>query len=262
MGGLANMDEAKLWDEYKKDNRRDLRNVLMNSYIPLVKIVAGRLKSTLSTGSVEMDDLISYGIFGLMDAIDKFDINKNIKFETYAQLRIRGAIIDHLRKNDWAPRSLRYKAKEIESAYKDLELKLSRTPTDDEVAEYIGVDKTTFLKTLGDIGALSILSLEELLENNMEVRTIPSGEENRNTHVKQPDELLEAKETKRLLREAIEGLPERERLIITLYYYEGLTYKEIGKVLDVSESRISQLHTRAVLRMKNCLSAHRADLTI
>ncbi len=256
------MEEAKLWGEYKKDNCRNLRNILINNYIPLVKIVAGRLKSTLSAGSVEMDDLVSYGIFGLIDAIDKFNIDKNIKFETYAQMRIRGAIIDHLRKNDWAPRSLRHRAKKIENAYKDLEYKYSRTPTDDEVAEYIGMDKETFFKALGDIGALSVLSLEELLENRMEAKTLPSGAENRNTHVKQPDELLEYKETKRLLREAVKKLPEREKLIVTLYYYEGLTYKEIGKVLNVSESRISQLHTRAVLRMKNCLSVHRADLII
>jgi RNA polymerase sigma factor for flagellar operon FliA len=256
------MDTNRLWIEYKKEGRREVRNALISHYIPLVKITAGRLKSTISSGSVEMDDLVSYGILGLIDALDKFDLEKNVKFETYAQMRIRGAMIDQLRKNDWAPRSLRQKARQIEGAYRTLENKLGRAPTDDEVADTIGVEKENLLKTLGDISALSVLSLEELLENRMETRAASLNEENKISHGSPPEQLFEAKEVKRLLKEAIAELPERERLLVALYYYEDLTYKEIGRVLDISESRVSQLHTRAVLRMKKRLSVHRADLTI
>lgn len=256
------MDEEKLWIEYKKTGNREIRNVLIDRYTPLVKITAGRLKSTISAGSVEMDDLISYGIFGLIDALEKYDIDKNVKFETYAQMRIRGSMIDQLRKNDWAPRSLRQKARQIENAYRDLEIKLGRVPEDGEVADLMGMERKSFLKALGDISTLSVLSLEDLLENRMEARTLALGNENKSSHVRLPEELFEKKETKRLLKEAIEDLPERERLLITLYYYEGLTYKEIGNTLSISESRVSQLHTRAVLRMRNRLRVHRADLTI
>ncbi|MDD2573176.1 MAG: FliA/WhiG family RNA polymerase sigma factor [Bacillota bacterium] len=256
------MDIKKLWVEYKKNGHREVRNILINHYIPLVRITAGRLKSTIRAGSVEMDDLVSYGVLGLMDALEKFDLEKKVKFETYAQMRIRGAMIDQLRKIDWAPRSLRQKARQIEGAYSDLETKLGRAPTDSEVAEFIGVEKEIFLKTLGDISTLSVLSLEELFENRMETRASALNEESGDSHCSRPEEQFEVKEVKRLLKESIENLPERERLLITLYYYEGLTYKEIGEVLDISESRVSQLHTRAVLRMRNRLSVHRADLTI
>jgi RNA polymerase sigma factor for flagellar operon FliA len=256
------MDVKKMHREYKKTGDREIRNLLINHYIPLVKITAGRLKSTISSGSVEMDDLVSYGILGLLDALEKFDTEKNVKFETYAQLRIRGSMIDQLRKNDWAPRSLRQKARQIEGAFRDLETKLGRSPTDDEMAVFIGLEKESFLKTLGDVSTLSMLSLEEMLENRMEVRTSALSREGEGLQINQPEEMVEAREMKRLLKQAINELPDRERLLVTLYYYEGLTYKEIGSVMDISESRVSQLHTRAVMRMRNRLSAHKMDLSI
>ena len=159
------MDIKRLHREYKKSGDRKVRNLLINHYIPLVRITAGRLKSTLSSSGVEMDDLVSYGILGLLDALEKYDIDKNVKFETYAQMRIRGAMIDQLRKFDWAPRSLRQKARQIEGAYRDLESKLGRSPTDDEMAEFIGIEKESYIRTLGDISTLSMLSLEEMIEN-------------------------------------------------------------------------------------------------
>ena len=256
------MDIKKLHREYKKSGDRKVRNMLINHYIPLVKITAGRLKGTIGSGGVEMDDLVSYGILGLLDALEKYDIEKNVKFETYAQMRIRGAMIDQLRKFDWAPRSLRQKARQIEGAYRDLESKLGRSPTDDEMAEFIGVEKESYIRTLGDISTLSMLSLEEMIENRMEVRTSALSHEWTVPHSSQPEELAEEREIRELLRKAIEELPERERLLVTLYYYEGLTYKEIGSVMNVSESRVSQLHTRAIMRMRNKLSVHKMDLNM
>ena len=260
--GVKEMDIKKLHRDYKKNGDREVRNMLINHYIPLVRITAGRLKSTISLGSVEMDDLVSYGILGLLDALEKFDIEKNVKFETYAQVRIRGAMIDQLRKFDWAPRSLRQKARQIEGAYQDLETKLGRSPTDDEMADFIGIEKENFLKALGDISTLSMLSLEEMLEKRMEVRTSAAVNDWVEPHASQPEELAEEKEMRGLLRQAIEELPDRERLLVALYYYEGLTYKEIGNIMNISESRVSQLHTRAIMRLRNKLSAHRMDLTI
>ena len=256
------MDIKRLHKEYKKSGDRKVRNLLINHYIPLVRITAGRLKSTISSSGVEMDDLVSYGILGLLDALEKYDIEKNVKFETYAQMRIRGAMIDQLRKFDWAPRSLRQKARQIEGAYRDLESKLGRSPTDDEMAEFIGIEKENYIRTLGDISTLSMLSLEEMIENRMEVRTSALSHEWTVPHSSQPEELAEEREVRDLLKKAIEELPERERLLVTLYYYEGLTYKEIGGVMNVSESRVSQLHTRAIMRMRNRLSVHKMDLNM
>jgi RNA polymerase sigma factor for flagellar operon FliA len=256
------MDIKKAWLEYKKSGDRQVKNILINNYIPLVQITAGRLKSTITSGSVEMDDLISYGVLGLLDAIDKFDLEKNVKFETYAQMRIRGSMIDQLRKNDWAPRSMRQKAKQIENAYRELENKFGRNPTDEEVAELIGIETDEFLELLGQVSTLSMVSLEEMLENKMEARVGAISREGEDFRISEPERLAQAKEMKRILKQAIDELPEREKLIITLYYFEELTYKEIGIILSVSESRVSQLHTKAVMRMRNSLSEHRRDLSI
>ncbi len=256
------METKRLWNQYKKNGDRECKNMLIENYIPLVKITAGRLKSTITASSVEMDDLTSYGILGLIDAIEKFDIEKNVKFETYAQMRIRGSMIDQLRKNDWAPRSLRQKAKQIENTYRELENKLGRNPTEHEVANFIGIDIKSFHEILGDISTLSVVSLEEMLENKIEVRAADLTREGQSLNVSQPEELVEVKEMKEILRQAITDLPEREKLLITLYYYEELTYKEIGNIMNISESRVSQLHTKAVIRMRNKLSDHRMDINL
>jgi len=256
------MDISKVWQEYKKSKDREAKNILISNYIPMVKITAGRLKSTITSGSVELDDLVSYGVIGLLDAIDKFDIEKNVKFETYAQMRIRGSMIDQLRKNDWAPRSMRQKARKIENAYRELENRLGRYPTDEEAADFIGMGMDEFSELLGQICTLSMVSLEEMLENRMEARAGLTSREGEDYKESEPERLVGDKEIKRLLKQAIDELPEREKLIISLYYFDELTYKEIGSVLSISESRVSQLHSKAVIRMRNRLSEHKRDLII
>jgi len=252
------MEISKVWQKYKKSGDQETRNILIENYLELVKITAGRLKSTMTAGNVEMDDLISYGILGLMDAIEKFDISKNVKFETYAQLRIRGAMIDQLRKYDWAPRSLRQKSRDIEETFRLLENKMGRSPTDKEMAAELGVNVDEFLDLLGQISSLSMLSLEEMLENRMESK-ITAGDR---FNASQPEKFTEIGEMKLIIQNSINDLPSREKLIITLYYYEELTYKEIGKIMGVSESRISQLHSKAVIRLKDRLLKHEMDLSL
>lgn len=255
------MNVNRLWQQYKKNKDREIRNTLINHYIPLVKITAGRLKSTITAGSVELDDLVSYGVLGLIDAIDKFDLEKNVKFETYAQMRIRGAMIDQLRKIDWAPRSLRQKSKEVEEAYRVLENRNGRSASDIEVAEYLDMRLEEFQELLGQLSSLSLISLEEVLENRLENKAVFRSEEGFNNGcISEPESIAEGKEVKYLLRDAIDKLPEREKLLITLYYYEELTYKEIGRIMTISESRVSQLHTKAVFRLKNSLNRHENDL--
>lgn len=252
------MELSKVWQHYKKTGDREARNYLIKNYIELVKVTAGRLKSTINSTSVELDDLVSYGIIGLMDAIEKFDINKKVKFETYAQLRIRGAMIDHLRKYDWAPRSLRQKSKEVEEAYLSLENKLGRSPTDREVARELDMDVDQLLDLLGQINALAMTSLEEMLEKRMESKVRDNGDNGSS----QPEKVAVEGEIKRILAETINNLPRREGLVVTLYYYEDLTYKEIGKILGISESRVSQLHTKAIMKLRSKLSRYESDLTV
>lgn len=250
------MEIANVWQQYKNTGEHQARNILIENYIDLVKITAGRLKSTITAGNVEMDDLISYGILGLMDAIEKFDIYKNVKFETYAQLRIRGAMIDQLRKYDWAPRSLRQKSRNIDETYRALENKLGRSPNDEEMAAEMGLNVDNYLDLLGQISTLSMISLEEMLENRMESRiTVGEGQD-----TSEPEKFTEIEEMKEIIQNGINNLPQRERLIITLYYYEELTYKEIGKIMEISESRVSQLHSKAVMRLRSSLSKHEKDL--
>lgn len=256
------MDIKKVWIEYKKTGKREHKDILIEEYIPLVKITAGRLKSTIISSSVEMDDLVSYGVLGLLDAIEKYDMDKNVKFETYAQMRIRGSMIDQLRKNDWAPRSMRQKARQIENACHDLENKLGRYPTEKEVADFLDMEINDYLELLGQISALSMVSLEEMLENRMESKVGVAAGEDGEFRTSQPEGLVQEKEMKGLLSTAINELPEREKLLITLYYFEELTYKEIGAILSISESRVSQLHTKAVMKMRKRLSEHKTDLIL
>ncbi|MDD4503660.1 MAG: FliA/WhiG family RNA polymerase sigma factor [Clostridiaceae bacterium] len=236
---------TNLWEAYSKTKAADIREELILKYISIVKFVAGRLYASYGN-NVEFDDLVSYGIFGLIDAIDKYDLAREVKFETYAQLRIRGAIIDQLREIDWLPRSVRQKSKEMEKAYYDLENKLGRPATDCEMADSFGLSLENFHKKIQNITTYSIVSLDDLLEQK---REIISNEVDKQAET--PESAVESTEIKEILIDTINSLPEKEKKVVSLYYYEELTYKEIGKLLDISESRVSQLHTKAIIRLKN-----------
>ena len=245
-------DISALWDSYKDGHDSDARDALILNYSPLVKYVAGRLASSLPQ-TVDTADLISYGIFGLIDAIEKFDRSRAIKFETYAIARIKGAIIDELRAMDWVPRSVRSRAREIESAYVALENRLRRVPSDNEVAEYMGISPKDLAEILTKLSYTSVVSFEELwVGGDREDGQSVLGSIKDET-AEDPVAIVESEEIKTILAEAIDRLPEREKTVVALYYYEGLTLKEIGTVLGVTESRVSQLHTKAVLRLRGRL---------
>ncbi len=239
-------DLNSLWVQYKDENLEAARDELIIHYSNLVKYVASRLAINLST-VVEFEELVSYGIEGLIDAIEKFDYKRNIKFETYATTRIRGAMIDGLRSMDFVPVSIRQKSKEIEKIYASLEAKLGRTATDQEVAELI--------QTLRNVAATTIISLDDFLPShdqaNRKKRIVDLLEDDKNPDIL---EVLELSDTKNILAQSISRLPEKEKLVVYFYYYEGLTLREIGAILSLSESRISQLHTKAILRLRGSLS--------
>lgn len=241
-------ENLALWNEFKKTNSPDIKEQLIIKYAPLVKFVAGRIGIYFG-GNVEYEDLVSYGIFGLIDAIDKFDLDKGVKFRTYASLRIRGAIIDSVRNLDWIPRSLRQKSKELEKLYVELENELGRSATDEDVANKLGISTEEFSKMLTDINISSLVSLDEYFEQNYD-HGISLKETSKET---QPEGYVEKNEIKSILGKSIDLLPEKEKMVITLYYYEELTLKEISVIMNVSESRISQLHTKAIMRLKGKL---------
>jgi len=241
---------AALWREFKESADKRLRERLILHYSPLVKYVAGRVGVGLPP-NIEHADLVSYGIFGLIDAIEKFDIEREIRFETYAINRIRGAIIDELRSIDWIPRSVRYKAREVEKAYAALEGQLRRTPTEDEVAAELGISRGDLRAIFSQVSFVNVLALDELLNSGGEGGDkISLGDTLKDSKAEDPVQTYEAEETKHLLADAINTLPEREKIVVTLYYYEGLTLAEIGQVLGVTESRICQMHTKAVLQLR------------
>lgn len=240
----------ELWQQYKDLGTSTLRERLILHYSPLVKYVAGRVGVGLPP-NIEQADLVSYGIFGLIDAIEKFDLSRAIKFETYAISRIRGAIIDELRAIDWIPRSVRYKAREVEKAYAVLESRLHRTPTEAEVAAELDLTLAELHAIFSQVSFVNVVALDELLsvggERGDKVSLIDTLED---TRAEDPVEAFETEETKYLLARSINALPEREKIVVTLYYYEGLTLAEIGQVLGVTESRICQMHTKAVLQLR------------
>jgi RNA polymerase sigma factor for flagellar operon FliA len=245
---------AQLWRDYKESADPRLRERLILHYSPLVKYVAGRVGVGLPP-NIEQADLVSYGIFGLIDAIEKFDLGRAIKFETYAISRIKGAIIDELRSIDWIPRSVRYKAREVEKAYAALEARLHRTPTEPEVAEELGIGLEELHQIFSQVSFVNVIALDELLsvggEKGDKLSLVDTLED---TKAEDPVQAFETEETKYLLARAINTLPEREKIVVTLYYYEGLTLAEIGQVLGVTESRICQMHTKAVLQLRAKLS--------
>lgn len=242
------MDEAgkkKLWEEYDKARTPEVREKIILEYAPLVKMVAGRLSMYLGY-NVEYEDLVSYGIFGLIDAIDKFDTGKEVKFETYASLRIRGAILDQIRKMDWIPRTIRQRQKQIDTAIKELEQKNGKPATDAELAAYIGISEDEFLDWQNQVKADNMISLNEYLEQGNDI----ASDKGMSSGFDTPEGVIERSELKNMLEQALELLTEKEKKVILLYYYEELTLKEISRVLEVSESRVSQLHTKALQKMK------------
>jgi RNA polymerase sigma factor FliA len=241
---------ATLWREYKDDATEQARERLILHYSPLVKFVAGRVASGLPQ-SIEQADLVSYGIFGLIDAIDKFDLERGFKFETYAIARIKGAIIDELRSIDWVPRSVRAKARAIERAYSKLENELKRNPDDKEVAAELEMSQAELDQTLSQISFTGLVALDELLGGgNGEGGGSSTVGDTVADRANDPVEAFEVDEMKHLLADMIMRMGDRERLVLTLYYYEGLTLAEIGQVLGVTESRVCQIHTKAILQLR------------
>lgn len=245
------MDEdsrKKLWGDYAKSKSPENREQLILEYAPLVKVVAGRLSMYLGY-NVEYEDLVSYGIFGLIDAIDKFDLTKDVKFETYASLRIRGAILDQIRKMDWIPRTIRQKQKKIDCAIRSIESTTGKSASEDEVAASIGITSDELLDWHSQMKISNVISLNEYIEQGSEI----PYEKHSSKYFDGPEEVVEQGELKQMMKDSLELLTEKEKKVIILYYYEELTLKEISNILEVSESRISQLHTRALQKMKTKL---------
>lgn len=244
------MDEAgrkKLLEDYAKAKTPQLREKIILEYAPLVKVVAGRLSMYLGY-NVEYEDLVSYGIFGLIDAIDKFDYMKEVKFETYASLRIRGSILDQIRKMDWIPRTIRQRQKKIENCIREIEQATGHAASDEEIAQALGISDDEYLDWQSQMKVTGLVSLNEFMEQGSDV----SQDYSRHTTSSfvGPEENIEQAELTQMLGEALELLTEKEQKVITLYYYEEMTLKEISNILEVSESRVSQLHTRALQKMK------------
>lgn len=246
---LAILDnKERLWLEYSNSKTAAVREQIIIEYVPLVKLVAGRL-SIYFGSNVEYDDLVSYGIFGLIDAIDKFDYGKGIKFETYASLRIRGAILDQIRKLDWIPRSVRQKQKSIDAALKKLEMTMGPGYTDADVARELDITEEEYVSWLGQTNISNVSSLEDFMEQGNEVK----NSSNQAYLRIEPERVVEDKELSGMLAAALDILTEKEKMVVVLYYYEELTLKEISRVMEVSESRVSQLHSKALRKMKGYL---------
>jgi len=238
----------QLWREYKSTDSRAARDQLIVHYAPMVKYVAGRVAVGLPN-TVEQSDLVGYGIFGLIDAIDKFDIDRENKFETYAMVRVRGSIIDGLRKVDWVPRSVRTKARQVESAFAKLEARFGRAPTDAELADELKISEADLQSIFSQVSFVGVVALDEMLgggdhgDSTTLGDTIADRDEG-------PVAAYEVEETRRQLASTIAAMAEREKIVLTLYYYENLTLAEIGDVLGVTESRVCQIHTRAVIQLR------------
>ena len=248
------LNVENIWKSYSKTKCPELKKELILKYTHIVKLVAGRLLIHIGQ-HVDYDDLISYGTFGLIDAVDKFDAKKGVKFETYASMRIRGAIIDNLRKMDWVPRTLRQKNKEYEQICVHLESELGREPTEAEIAEHLKISIEEARNLMKKSVILSLISLDDYLEQNYESEPLsPSTPEDT------PEGFIDLQEIKKMLNESIDQLSEKEKMVVTLYYFEEMTFKEISKILQVSESGVSQMHSRAIARMQGRLGQHKSVL--
>lgn len=232
----------KLWREYGNNKSPEIREKLIENYLPLVKLVAGRIAVSLPQ-HVDKDDLISNGFFGLLEAVERFDPERGVKFETYAVVRIRGAILDSLRAQDWIPATIRQKAKQYEQTVATLEHALGRSVTDEEIAMAMKIPVNELHKLINHLNISTLIPLEEF------ART-----ETVSQHTPNPSQHIEEQEIKDMLAKSIDKLPDKERLVVSLYYYEGLTLKEISLILKLSEARISQLHTKAIFRLRGALS--------
>jgi RNA polymerase sigma factor FliA len=245
----AQVDIQWLWIEYKRTANRDLRNALMEQYLPLVKYTADRISAKLPN-EVDVDDLVSAGTFGLIDAIDAFDLHRGVKFETYCSPRIRGAILDELRTMDWVPRLVRSRAHKLESTTKILRAELGRLPSEDEIAARLGMTRAELDKLMSDANAVLLISLSRNYvdqDSDRELQEIDVLEDRRSCD---PEQDLQQRDLRDMV---MRGLTEVERLILMLYYYEEMTMKEIGATLDLSESRVSQMHSGILARLRNQL---------
>ncbi len=247
---MANVDD--LWLKYQKNKTKEIKDELIIEYISLVKVVAGRI--CMQVGQyVDFDDLVSYGIFGLIDAIDKYDFRPGNKFDTYASLRIRGSIIDAIRKMDWIPRSVRQKQKEIEWAFSKLEQELGRLPTDKEMAEHLDITIEEYDDLVKKSNVSAIVSLDEQIsdESNNTFMDLSIKSD-----IGIPDEDIGKEDVKTMLVDALSVLNEKEKIVISLYYYDELALKEIASVLGVTDARISQIHSKALFKLRNKLGKH------
>lgn len=241
------MTTDALWQKYIKNKDAEIKKQLIEAYVPLIKVVAGRMYNYYG-GNVEYDDLVSYGAFGLIDAIEKYEYERNLKFETYAQIRIRGSIIDQLRKLDWVPRTMRKKSRQYEEVIFKLENQLGRSVNSVDIANELGVSIDEVEKTLQEMSVFNVVSLEDLIHTKAQVDFDDGG-------IDGPEKAYAEKELSIELAKAIETLPYKEKLVISLYYYEELTYKEIAEVMELSESRISQIHSKVILKLRGILSS-------
>ncbi len=245
---MEDMAKKRLLQEYAQTPNAQLREKIILEYLPLVRVVAGRM--AMMVGSyVDFDDLVGYGVFGLMDAVDKFDLAKEIKFESYASLRIRGSILDQIRRMDWIPRTIRQRQKKIEAAMRQIEEEQGRAATDGEIQALLGIDEEEYYSWQSQLGQGGLLSLEEQMEKGMDSMAM-TGSAFHSKTFEEPGEGLLREELLSTLRQAIDSLGEKEKLVVSLYYYEELTLKEISRVLELSESRISQIHSQAIKKMR------------
>lgn len=253
--------DFKLWKKYKKTKSRLLREEIVRKYLYLVKYVAGRVAIGLPP-NVEFNDLVSYGILGLFDAIEKYDVNQGNKFETYGVSRIRGAIMDELRKLDWAPRLLRKRAREIERKNRELEDRNGRVATEEELARALKMSIGDLNGIYNELNSTTFLSLDEVWQNDDGNKPISRLQTVEDSLITNQFSYVHQNEVKELLAQSIDLLPEKEKLVIVLYYYENLTLREIGEVLNVSESRVCQIHTKVVMRLRSHLMKKTGEITL
>jgi RNA polymerase sigma factor for flagellar operon FliA len=241
-------DIQTLWKSYQQTKKTEIRDRLIERYLPLVKLVSGRIAIGLPS-YVDKDDLVSNGFLGLLNAIERFDIDRGVKFETYAVARIRGSILDSLRAQDWLPATVRQKAKQYEQTVAELETRLGRSASDDEIAQTLGITIDQLHLLLNQLSSSTLIPLDEFIKT-----------ETPGNQPVSPSQHVEEEEVKELLAKSIDKLPEKERLVVSLYYYEGLTLKEISVIMKLSEARISQLHTKAIFRLRGALSRLKLSL--